>query len=68
MPSLIRSAVSSLALLTVLSPLAPLLRAQDPPKTWVDKDTSHRVWRLSDEPNSGGFYFTSTPTPPTASR
>ena len=28
-----------------------------PPKTWVDKDTSHRVWRLSNEPNSGGFYF-----------
>ncbi|MDR3799893.1 MAG: oligogalacturonate lyase family protein [Terracidiphilus sp.] len=28
-----------------------------PPKTWVDKDTGHRVWRLSNEPNSGGFYF-----------
>ena len=28
-----------------------------PPKTWIDKDTGHRVWRLSDEPNSGGFYF-----------
>ena len=34
-------------------------RAGDPmpPKTWVDKDTGHRVWRLSDEQNSGGFYF-----------
>ncbi len=28
-----------------------------PPRTWVDKDTGHRVWRLSDENNSGGFYF-----------
>jgi oligogalacturonide lyase len=28
-----------------------------PPKTWVDKDTGHRVWRVSDEPNSGAFYF-----------
>ena len=28
-----------------------------PPRTWVDKDTGHRVWRLTDEPNSGGFYF-----------
>jgi oligogalacturonide lyase len=28
-----------------------------PPKSWVDKDTGHRVWRLSEEPNSGGFYF-----------
>ena len=35
----------------------PSPSAQMPPKTWVDKDTGHRVWRLSDEPNSGGFYF-----------
>jgi len=28
-----------------------------PPRTWVDKDTGHRVWRLTDEANSGGFYF-----------
>jgi oligogalacturonide lyase len=28
-----------------------------PPKSWVDKDTGHRVWRVSDEPNSGAFYF-----------
>jgi len=28
-----------------------------PPRSWVDKDTGHRVWRLSNEPNSGGFYF-----------
>jgi oligogalacturonide lyase len=28
-----------------------------PPKTWVDADTGHRIWRVSDEPNSSGFYF-----------
>jgi oligogalacturonide lyase len=28
-----------------------------PPRSWVDRDTGHRIWRLSDEPNSGGFYF-----------
>jgi oligogalacturonide lyase len=28
-----------------------------PPKTWVDKDTGHRVWRVSGVPNSGAFYF-----------
>src|ERR1019366_8686250 len=28
-----------------------------PPKTWIDKDTGHRVIRVSDEPNSGAFYF-----------
>jgi len=54
MLSLIRPVISSLALLSVLSPLA---RAQNVPTTWVDKDTGHRVWRLSNEPNSGGFYF-----------
>src|ERR1700728_2273704 len=54
MHSLIRSGLSSLALLSVLAPIA---RGADVPKTWVDKDTGHRVWRLSDEPNSGGFYF-----------
>lgn len=28
-----------------------------PPKEWIDKDTGHRVIRLSDEPNSASFYF-----------
>ncbi len=54
MPSLVRTGLSSLALLAVL---APLVRGADVPKTWVDKDTGHRIWRLSDQPNSGGFYF-----------
>ena len=31
--------------------------AQELPKSWVDKDTGHRVWRLSDEPGSSAFYF-----------
>lgn len=31
--------------------------AQDPPKSWVDKDTGHRLIRLTDEPGSSGFYF-----------
>jgi len=35
-----------------------MLPAQQlPPTSWVDKDTGHRVWRISSEPNSGGFYF-----------
>ena len=51
--------LAALALLTLpfvsiaqTTPGGPL-----PPKTWVDKDTGHRIWRVSDEPNSGGFYF-----------
>jgi len=52
-----RRAVATLALLAF--PLASVAQvaAGVPPKTWVDKDTGHRVWRLSNEPNSGGFYF-----------
>jgi oligogalacturonide lyase len=54
-----RILVASLAAV-VLLPISA--RAADeaksaPPRTWVDKDTGHRVWRLSSEPNSGGFYF-----------
>ena len=30
---------------------------QPPPKEWIDKDTGHRVVRLSDEPNSQSLYF-----------
>ena len=48
--------VCSLALLAQ-DALAPSLTGAVPPKTWVDKDTGHRVWRVSDEPNSGAFYF-----------
>ena len=51
MPRNILAVVAALA----LAPHAA--RAADLPRTWVDKDTGHRVWRLSDEPNSGGFYF-----------
>jgi hypothetical protein len=28
-----------------------------PPKEWIDKDTGHRVVRLSDEPGSTSLYF-----------
>lgn len=39
--------------------LAPsiTISAQEPPKTWVDKDTGHRVVRLTREPGASGFYF-----------
>lgn len=30
---------------------------QHPPTSWVDKDTGHRVFRLTGEPGSSGFYF-----------
>ena len=35
-------------------PAAPV---KNPPKTWIDKDTGHRIYRLTDEPNSAAPYF-----------
>src|SRR4051794_14487827 len=38
--------------------LAPLiLQAADPPKSWIDPDTGHRIVRLTDEPGSASLYF-----------
>lgn len=30
---------------------------KEPPKSWIDPDTGHRVVRLTDEPDSASFYF-----------
>jgi len=30
---------------------------KEPPKTWIDKDTGHRVFRITNEPGSDSFYF-----------
>jgi oligogalacturonide lyase len=35
----------------------PEPHARSLPKTWVDKDTGHRVYRVTDEPNSSALYF-----------
>jgi oligogalacturonide lyase len=52
---------ATLCALALLAPLAGTVYAQqtsaDLPRTWVDKDTGHRVIRLTDEPGSSGFYF-----------
>jgi oligogalacturonide lyase len=37
--------------------LASVAHAGNPPTSWVDKDTGHRVIRLTSEPGSSGFYF-----------
>src|SRR5580700_2059872 len=58
-----RLTLSSLALVALAaSPFTTHAQSNSPtkelpPKTWVDKDTGHRIWRISDEPNSGAFYF-----------
>ena len=35
----------------------PVLAVDQPPKSWVDPETGHRVVRLTDEPNSASLYF-----------
>ncbi len=48
-----------LLMLIIAVPLShlPLARAEDPPTSWVDKDTGHRVIRLTQEAGSSGLYF-----------
>ena len=44
--------------LTILLPAASLLaQTAEPPASWVDPDTGHRVIRLTKEPNSASLYF-----------
>jgi oligogalacturonide lyase len=53
-------AITLLALLSLSLPVfaqTPAASSAIPPKTWVDKDTGHRIYRLTDEPGSSGFYF-----------
>jgi len=37
--------------------LAGFAFAAEPPKTWIDGDTGHRIVRLTDEPGSASLYF-----------
>ncbi|MGH9591309.1 MAG: oligogalacturonate lyase family protein [Terracidiphilus sp.] len=53
-PRILAALVLAAISLPVVAQSAP---SMPPPRTWVDKDTGHRVVRLSNEPNSGGFYF-----------
>jgi oligogalacturonide lyase len=46
-----------LAIASLAGILLPSASAQTLPRSWVDKDTGHRVIRLTDEPGSSGFYF-----------
>src|ERR1700739_4720416 len=43
--------------IAALAAAIPLMAEDAPPKTWVDPDTGHRVYRLTDEPASASLYF-----------
>jgi oligogalacturonide lyase len=54
--------VGVLLALCILSPVswaadAPAVGPTEPPTSWVDPDTGHRVIRLTREPGSASFYF-----------
>lgn len=51
----VRLLLSALSLSLVAVGLAQA--QQLPPASWVDKDTGHRIHRLTSEPGSSGFYF-----------
>ena len=54
---MVRVAHHILAIAALAAILIPSASAQTLPRSWVDKDTGHRVIRLTDEPGSSGFYF-----------
>ena len=48
---------SRIGLAAIFTLPAFLAQGAEPPKTWIDPDTGHRVVRLTDEPNSASLYF-----------
>src|SRR5215813_4365932 len=44
-------------LLPAAAVCAAALWGAEPPKSWIDPDTGHRVVRLTDEPGSASLYF-----------
>jgi oligogalacturonide lyase len=58
MRSLGRNIISALAAVTLVGPGTLAAQpAEGTPREWVDRDTGHRVVRLSDEPGSSSLYF-----------
>src|SRR5437660_12090718 len=37
--------------------VAAVAYAAEPPRTWIDPDTGHRIVRLTNEPGSASLYF-----------
>src|SRR2546425_322271 len=54
-----------LALFVLLIAAAPVrAQQQEIPREWIDRDTGHRIIRLSDEPGSASLYFHQNPYTP----
>ena len=48
---------SRIAIAAILALSGFLAQGAEPPKSWIDPATGHRVVRLTDEPNSASLYF-----------
>lgn len=46
-----------IVLASALAAVRPLYSQSEPPATWIDPDTGHRVVRLTREPGSASLYF-----------
>ena len=46
-----------LAVIALMISFSLILQAQELPREWIDKDTGHKIIRISDEPGSSTFYF-----------
>jgi oligogalacturonide lyase len=49
--------ISTLLSFLLIAAFCALLPGAEPPSTWVDPDTGHRVVRLTNEPGSASLYF-----------
>lgn len=47
----------ALRVLLLLLPALCAAQTGEPPRTWIDPDTGHRIVRLTDEPGSASLYF-----------
>jgi oligogalacturonide lyase len=47
--------------LSLIAVLEAVAQEAEPPREWIDRDTGHRVVRLTDEPNSQSLYFHQNP-------
>lgn len=59
-----RKSLHSFAIFILFAVITPVLLARPLPKSWVDKDTGHRIFRLTNEPGSESTYFNVNPFSP----
>ena len=49
--------LSRIAMAALLALAVVPAQGAEPPRSWIDPDTGHRIVRLTEEPNSASLYF-----------